>query len=125
MINKGYQHYKQQSISTMTNGEMLILLYDEVVKRLKVAEYSLNNEDYNNFDAAILRCEEIIKYLSAILNKNYEISSQLYTLYEYFLHLLIRIKAGRNREIIEELKGRIIELRDTFKQADIISRNEK
>lgn len=31
----GYEQYKEQSINTMTKGEQLVLLFDEVVKNLK------------------------------------------------------------------------------------------
>ena len=40
----GYQQYKQQSISTMTNVEMLILLYDESIKRLTMAQFALDKK---------------------------------------------------------------------------------
>ena len=35
---QGYQQYKEQSINTMTPGELLMLLYDELVKRGARAE---------------------------------------------------------------------------------------
>ena len=35
---QGYQQYKEQSIYTMTQGELLNLLYDELMKRLLRAE---------------------------------------------------------------------------------------
>ena len=38
---KGYQQYKEQSIATMTQEELLLLLYDELVKRLVQAELSI------------------------------------------------------------------------------------
>lgn len=118
MYNNGYQQYKQQSVSTMTKGEMLLLLYDECLKRLKVAEVTLDKGDFVNFEAAITRTEDIIRYLSAILNRNYDISRELYRMYDYFLFELGRVKAGRNKEIIAELKKHISELRDAFKEAD-------
>ena len=34
MRASGYQQYKNQSVSTMTQGEMLLLLFDELVKRI-------------------------------------------------------------------------------------------
>ena len=38
MASYGYQHYKEQTVNTMTPGEMLNLLYDELLKRLTMAE---------------------------------------------------------------------------------------
>lgn len=117
----GYQQYKQQSISTMTNGEMLILLYDESIKRLAMAQFALDKQDYAQFEDCIERTEKIIRYLSSILDRKYAISSDLYRLYDYFLFQLGRIRAGRNKEILKDLKQKIGEIRDTFKEADKIS----
>ena len=44
MNQNGYQQYKTQSINTMTKAEMLILLYDELIKRLIRAEIALKND---------------------------------------------------------------------------------
>ena len=37
MDRRGYQQYKQQSVNSMTPGELLLLLYDELVKRATMA----------------------------------------------------------------------------------------
>ncbi len=117
----GYQQYKQQSISTMTKSEMLILLYDESIKRLALAQIALESKNYEQFEDSVTRTEKIIRYLSSILDRKYAISSDLYRLYDYFLFQLGRLRAGRNKEIIGELKQKISELRDTFKEADRLS----
>ena len=38
MYQNGYEQYKLQSVNTMTSGEMLLLLYDELIKRLARAQ---------------------------------------------------------------------------------------
>ena len=65
--------------------------------------------------------KKIIRYLSSILDRKYDISSNLYRLYDYFLFQLGRLRAGRNKEILIDLKGKITEIRDTFKEADKLS----
>lgn len=117
----GYQQYKQQSISTMTKGEMLLLLYDESIKRLTMAQISLDKEDYVQFEDCVERTEKIIRYLSSILDRKYEIGTDLYRLYDYFLFQLGRLRAGRNKMILSELKQKIAELRDAFREADRLS----
>ena len=125
MINNGYQQYKQQSIATMTNGEMLVLLYDECIKTLTIAEFALGKEDYETFGGAVKRTREIINYLSSVLDRKYEISRDLYRMYDYFMYELGRLEAGRNKEIITELKSHISELRDAFKEADRLNASKK
>lgn len=121
MIARGYQQYKQQSVATMTQAEMLLLLYDECIKRLIMAEQALDQQDYEKFNAAVQRTKDIIAYLSDILNRQYEISQNLYRMYDYFQYELGRLQAGRKKEIIANLKRNIKELRDAFQQADRIN----
>ncbi len=123
-IMNGYQQYKQQSVDTMTSGEMLILLFDGAVKNITLAELALQKQNYAEFDVAITKTDKIIRYLRATLNMQYPISRDLDRLYEYFLYLLTRLRAGRKQEIITELKGHLVDLRDTFKEADRIAANQ-
>ena len=52
MDRRGYQQYKQQSVNSMTPGELLLLLYDELVKRGTIASIALDKADYPTFEAA-------------------------------------------------------------------------
>ena len=49
---QGYQGYKEQGINDMSQGELLLLLYDELVKRLIRAELALKKADYTLFEAS-------------------------------------------------------------------------
>lgn len=124
MNNLGYQQYKQQSVNTMTSGEMLILLYDEALKRLTGAEVALNNKNFVLFDDSVDRVKKIITYLDDTLDKKYPISAEISRLYEFFNYQLVRLKAGRNKDIITEIRPLIAELRDSFKEADKLSRKK-
>ena len=117
MDTHGYQQYKQQSISTMTPGELLMLLYDELIKRLTRAEIALKNENFPVFEESIVRCREIIRYLDDTLDPQYPISHDLHRLYDFFSYELSRVQAGRNATVLAEVKPRLTDLRDTFRQA--------
>jgi len=117
----GYQNYKAQAVNTMTPGEMLGLLYDELLKRLTRAELALEKKDYALFDQSMQRSVEIVSYLKDTLNHKYEISSELMRLYDFFLYEFSRISAGRNIKVIAEVKPLIAELRDAFKEAQKLS----
>lgn len=116
-LNNGYQQYKTQSVMTMTPGEMLLLLYDELLKRLMRAELALDKEDYDVFGQSIKRCKEIVQYLKSTLNFKYSISGQLQSMYDFFLYELSRVEAGRKKAVIEELKPLVRELREAFEEA--------
>ncbi len=118
MNRYGYQQYKQQSVNTMTRGEMLLLLYDEILKRLTRAELALGKEDYELFDKSVTRSREIVVYLKDSLNFNYPISNELSRMYDFFLYELSRLEAGRKPEIIAELRPLVADLREAFGEAD-------
>ena len=121
MDNKGFREYRdqrEQSISAMSPEELLLLLYDELVKRLMRAELALNKEDFNLFEADVTRSLEIIRYLDDTLDRQYDVGRDLARLYEFFGYELNRVKAGRNKTELARVKTMVTELRDTFREAN-------
>lgn len=127
MDNKGFREYRDQrdqAINTMTQGELLLLLYDELVKRLTRAELAVKKEDYVLFDASVGRSLEILRYLDDTLDRQYPVGRDLARLYEFFSYELRRVQAGRNQTELERVKTMVSELRDTFREAERNSRAE-
>ena len=114
---QGYQGYKEQGINDLSPGELLLLLYDELVKRLIRADLALGKEDYVLFEASVDRSLEIIRYLDDTLDMQYPISRNLNRLYDYFSFELNRVKAGRNKTELDRVKTMVSELRDSFREA--------
>ena len=118
MDARGYQQYKQQSISSMTPGELLMLLYDELVKRSTLASIALDKQDWPVFETALDRCTDIVNYLDETLDHQYPISQDLARMYDYFTYELGRIKVGRNKSELERLRPMLAEMRDAFRAAE-------
>ena len=118
MNASGYQAYKNQAIFTMTQGELLLTLYDELVKRLLQADLALRNQDYGIFEHSIGRSAEIVDYLNSTLDNRYQISGQLSRMYDFFKFYLARIEAGMDDEKIIELIELVKELRTAFYEAN-------
>ena len=78
-----YQNYKEQSILTMTSGELLLVLYDECIKSLNFAVYYIDEENKpEECEKLIKKTQRIIHYLDGILDYKYEISMNLHMLYD-------------------------------------------
>lgn len=118
MDARGLQNYKAQSLNTMTQGELLILLMDELVKRLMRADIALEQRDYPLFEASVQRCIDIVRYLDDTLDRRYEVSRGLHRLYDFFCYDLNRIMLGRNKTELDKLRPMITDLRDTFRIAE-------
>ena len=117
MDMRGYQRYREDALNTMTQGELLLLLYDELIKRLMQAEITLSKEQYPAFEVAVDKAVAIVRYLDDTLDRQYPISNQLTRLYEYFCYELSRVKNGRNQTELERVKHMANELRDSFREA--------
>ena len=117
MDARGIQHYKEQSINTMTQGELLLLLYDELVKRLTQAELAIDKKMFQVYEESVQRSMDIVQYLSDVLDRRYPISQELARMYEYFLYDLGRAKIGRNRAVAAHVREMAAELRDAFRVA--------
>ena len=118
MDANGLRNYKAQTLSTMTQGELLILLLDELVKRLMRGDIALQQGDMPQFEASIQRCIDIVRYLDDTLDRRYEVSRGLHRLYDFFCYDLNRIMLGRNKTELDKLRPMITDLRDTFRIAE-------
>ena len=117
MYTKGFQQYKEQSIDTMTQSELLLTVYDELVKRLTRAEIAMEKGEYDIMEQSVERATQIIRYLDGTLDRSYEISKNLAQLYEFFCYELVRVKVGRNMTELQRVKTMVSELRDSFRTA--------
>ena len=125
MDARGYQQYKQQSINSMTSGELLLMLYDELVKRSTLASIALDRKEWTAFEEAIDRCVDIVNYLDETLDRQYPISHDLGRMYDYFTYELSRIKTGRNKKELDRLRPMLAEMRDAFRTAEKTSGSQE
>ena len=118
-----YQKYQQQSVMTMTPGEMLLKLYDEVITQLNAVRQFNVEKDYQGANASLKKAQRIITYLNQTLDFQYEISGSLSALYDYFLRRLVDANVHKDNPLLDEVLSMITELRETFAQADKNSRS--
>ena len=103
-----YARYKEQSVMTMTQGDMINLLFDEVINRLNKGLVSLEQNDYEGSNAHFKKAQAIVTHLSSTLDHQYEVAGGLASLYEYFNYQILQ----------EEVLPMIAELKEAFSQAD-------
>lgn len=113
-----YQKYKQQSIMTMTPGELLLKLFDETIKQLHYAQDALTQKQYEQANACMQKSSRIISHLNKTLDMQYEISNNLERLYDFFIHKITQANIYKDPSHIGEILPMIEDLRDAFAQAD-------
>ncbi len=118
MIRKNpYETYKQQSVMTMTQSEMLLKLFDGLILQLTRAKEGIAQHDVVKANTAMQKSQKILNYLRSTLDFQYEISNQLSALYDYFVRQVIAANVRKDAAPLDEVLTMIRELRDTFAQA--------
>ncbi|MBR6755833.1 MAG: flagellar export chaperone FliS [Peptococcaceae bacterium] len=108
----------------MTKGELLILLYDEWIKRMRRAVIAIEDNDTIQAHEAIVRSQDIIDYLMATLDPKYPISTELARLYDFFKYQLVEANIKKDKTMIEAIIPMVTDLRDTWKEANKISQGQ-
>lgn len=122
MQNNPYSNYQQQSVMTMTGGEMLVKLYDEVIRQMNIAKRSIADKDIAATNLSLQKCQRIINYLDNTLDDRYSVSASLSSLYEFFIRQLVEANIKKDDALLDDIIPMIAELRDTFVQAEKLSR---
>lgn len=117
MQKNPYEAYRQQSIMTMTQEEMLIKLYDEALKQLTLGKKYITEKDISKTNETLQKAQKILSYLKATLDFQYEISNNLASLYDYFIRLIISANIQKDCAPLDEVIPMVEDLRQTFAEA--------
>ena len=115
-----YQKYQQQSVMTMTQGEMLTKLYNEIIKQFSGAAMYMREPEPNitEINRALQKGQRILNHLRATLDHQYKILAELDAFYDYFIRQAVQANLKKDPKLIEEVIPLVTELRDAFIQAD-------
>lgn len=113
-----YKKYQEQSIMTMTQEELLNILFETCVKRMNSAVIYIEEKNYALASENIQKARNILRYLDETLDMSYEISANLSSLYDFFIYQLTNANVKKNAEMIKEIIPMVDELGKTFKEAE-------
>ncbi|MDR2558996.1 MAG: flagellar export chaperone FliS [Oscillospiraceae bacterium] len=111
-----YSSYKRQAVTTLTPIEIVVKLYDECERQMNRALFFVENKDFENTNAALMKSIEIVGALRSVLDLDLQIGKDLDSLYEYFTHELIEANLKKDAEKVKVLIPMIGDLKDAFLQ---------
>lgn len=117
-----YDTYKQQSVKTMTSGQMLVLVYNELIKQLSLAQQAFTNNDISEINRSLQKSQVIIHELKGTLNFDYSISNNLNDLYDYFNSVILNANIKKDSSELQRIIEMASELKDTFTEAERLAR---
>lgn len=116
--------YRETSVKTASKGSLIIMLYDEGIKRLQFAIelLSVDKIPANSIELInnhIIKAQEIITELMASLNMEAggEIASNLMAIYSYFYQQLLQANIKKDSKPLAAVKSMMEDLRLSWKQA--------
>lgn len=110
-MQKAAHAYLQTQVTTTTQGELLLLLYDGAIKFLNQAKEKIAERDYAGKGILISKALDIVNELDASLNleKGGELAQNLHKLYFYcstrLLNANLKMDVGFIDEVIKILSG--------------------
>lgn len=117
-----YQAYKQQSVMTMTPGQMLVVVFDELIKQLSFSQLAFEKNDIQEINRSLQKSQHILNELKLSLNFEYDISNNLNDIYNYFIRAIMNANIKKDSADLEDILQMVTELRDSFSEADKLAR---
>jgi len=110
--------YRETTIRTAGQGKLIVMLYDECVRQLQVAENELSQENkkIDKVNNAIIKAQDIITELAASLDmdRGGDIANNLMNLYIYFNQSLMEANLEKKPEKLIEVRKFMKELGDAW-----------
>ncbi|MCR5698586.1 MAG: flagellar export chaperone FliS [Treponemataceae bacterium] len=129
--NQAFSAYKTTGVKTATQGKLLIMLYDEAIKQLKMASSYFNADgkveasNIERMNKCVQKAQEVITELMASLNMNIEsakdIAENLLSLYFFFNKELMNATINQDKSKIDFVCNMMSELRGAWAQADTMT----
>ncbi|MGI5891307.1 MAG: flagellar export chaperone FliS [Bacillota bacterium] len=119
-----YAKYKDLSVKTLTPGELIVLLYDEMALQINRAILNIKKNKLEDVHHNLIKAQNIVLYLVDILDINYPISDNLLRLYEFIYFQMVKANGEKNVVFLEDVLHITNQLKDTWRQAESIHRQK-
>lgn len=120
-----YQQYKNQSLETLTNGEVVVKLFEEASKQVTMAIFLLKGNDSVKAFNCIVKAQKILSSLDNSLDRKYAISIELSDMYLFIRQKLGEANVSKDTRLMKELLALIDDLKVTFRQAEKLARAQR
>lgn len=112
----------QNRIAVAGRKELLLIHYEMILAELDMIDLTIQAENDEKFRQSISLTQEMVKKLVESLDFNYELSQDLFRVYEKINKHLIEIKRNKNRSLLANIREHIVGLKEAF--AEIKSTEE-
>lgn len=110
--------YKQNQVTTASPKELVILLYQGCIKKIRLAELSLEEERLDLVNMNLIKAQDIITELLHTLDMEAggDIAESLAAIYEYLLDELLQANIHKDKEKMVLVREKMGELLETWQE---------
>ncbi|RKX75476.1 MAG: flagellar export chaperone FliS [Spirochaetes bacterium] len=114
--------YRQTRVKTASQGQLIVMLYNEGLKQLKTAEreFQSSQPKLELVHNAIVKAQDIITELMVSLDfeKGGDIAQNLFHLYMYFNQKLVDVNLSKDASNLHEVYSLMESLRDAWAEIE-------
>ena len=114
----GLQSYHTNDISTSSQGQLILMLYDGALQAVNQAIQCMDRKEITEQGRSILKAQDIINELSSALDikQGGEVAKTLEQLYQFVLNQLIQANITSDPMYLESIIKVLTPLRDAWSQ---------
>lgn len=114
------EQYKSNEISTVSQGKLIVMLYDGAIRFLNIALENNTPRKYDVVNNHILKAGEIVTELMLALNleQGGEVANNLLGIYVYIKKRLLEANMKKDSEIIQEIIKYMEDLKSAWEEIE-------
>ncbi|MCH6266830.1 flagellar export chaperone FliS [Neobacillus citreus] len=124
VLRNPYQTYQKQAVNTSKPEELTLMLYQGMVKYIRLSKIALQNQQIEDSHHYNLRTQDILSELMVTLKQEYSIAESLLRVYDYMKIRLIEANLHKKIELLEEVEQFAVQLTETWAAAMAINKGQ-
>lgn len=116
-----FKTYHEDKIMTASPIELVILLYDEAIKQLKMAGFAMEENDIERTNNSLIKAQDIVSELVRSLDLKTNIARELLEIYDFVLNTIMEINLKKDKEKLEPIIDILSELRSAWVEVKAIT----
>ena len=117
--------YMEYEAMTASPEKLTLMLYDGAIRFMNQAVIHIGGKNTEKTNELLLRAQDIYTELMSTLDMNYEVSKNLYNLYDFIRNSLVQANIKKDPSLIREMISMTRDLRNTWEQAMQLAKRGK
>lgn len=124
-LPNAFAQYKNSKVLTASPAELTLMLYEGAIKFCNIAITAIDGKEVQKAHINIIKAQKIIEHLQVTLDMRYPVAKDFDRIYTYILSRLVEANVKKDKEILEEVRGHLNSVRDTWKEVMRINSRER